>query len=99
MKNYSLKDLKIIYLHKKDEPKTVSKIPIPDPLSVDKTLYLRFVTLVKDRLLITKSDFNRIVEIEKQLDKIAFNMYRLNNDEIKVILGEYGYKDFRKRIN
>jgi len=77
------------------EPNSLKEIPIVDPLLLSKTTFLKFVTLVKGRFLCNENNisFNKIIEMEKEIDRISLGFYGLNEYEKNIILGNYGDYD------
>jgi hypothetical protein len=74
------------------EPSSLKEIPVIDPVSSSKSTFLKFVSLVKERFVCSESNsnFNKIIELEKEIDRMAVEFYKLNKEENDIILGNYG---------
>jgi methylase of polypeptide subunit release factors len=74
------------------EPASLKEIPVVDPIYLSKISFLKFVALVKERFLYQEDDsnFSKVIEIEKEIDRISMDFYGLNKGERNVIFGNYG---------
>ncbi|MFT4072815.1 MAG: N-6 DNA methylase [Dysgonamonadaceae bacterium] len=74
------------------EPNSLKAIPIVDPLTISRTLFLKYINLVKQRYLSTEinKSFNETVEIEQEIDRLTLSFYNLSKEETDIILGNYG---------
>jgi hypothetical protein len=74
------------------EPNSLKEIPVIDPTSLSKTIFLKFIALVKERFVCLENNlnFNEIMKIEKEIDRMAVDFYKLSKEENDIILGNYG---------
>lgn len=74
------------------EPSSLKEIPIVDPVSLSRPIFLKYISLIKERFLCNESNtsFNKIIELEKEIDNMTLNFYNLNKEEINIITGSYG---------
>jgi methylase of polypeptide subunit release factors len=73
------------------EPSGLKEIPIIDPVSLSKATFIKFITLVKERFLCeSNSKFDKIIALEKEIDRMCMDFYSLDEEEKNVILGNYG---------
>ena len=74
------------------EPSSLKQIPVIDPRSLSRPAFLKYVTLVKERFIYSdeKSSFGKMMELEKEIDRMTFDFYSLSKEENNIILGNYG---------
>jgi type I restriction-modification system DNA methylase subunit len=64
------------------EIKTLAKTPVPDPANISVAIRKRLLDLVNKRLV---ASGNTILSLDKQIDEVVANLYKLNTDEKKAL--------------
>lgn len=74
------------------EPNSLKEIPVIDPISISRPAFLKYVSLVKERFSCSeeKTPFNKIIDLEKEIDRMTLDFYNLTKEENDIILGNYG---------
>ena len=64
------------------EVQTLQEIPVPDPTKVPYNVFRKIIELVSERLRCNPIEG---MILEKELDRIIFELYNLSDEEISVL--------------
>lgn len=67
------------------EPKVLKDLPIPHYNIVERSVFIKFINLVKEHLIC--DDCKELLRLEREINEMALSFYELNEEDKNIILG------------